>query len=578
MKQFALMRWHGLSAIGLTCLVTASAAAEPKLIWNAPEAVKDAPARTVSFTRAFTVDQLVREAIVVGTADNRLELTINGKRVVRHGEWNTAFRVDVTPLILKGDNVITARVQNEGGPAMLCLDFRVSLEEGKVLDLSTDKEWMWSEAEQKERRPAVELASPDSPAVAFWHVPSSLAAPKTVPLPAFRDRAAGELSIKPVDRIVLLGDTLIERAQSYGYLETLLTARFPDRSPTFRNLGWSGDNVFGEARAGFGSVEDGYKQLREQIAAVKPTFLIISYGTNESHAGEAGLAAFRAGLNRLLDDLPPETSRIVLLGPVRQQRMPPPFPDPAAANERRALYGKLLEQIAAEHGLRYVAIDSFAPETRPGRFPSWTTNGIHLNDEGYRLLANHLARQLIDASGWSATLDAKSGAVVDKKGLASLDAVASAPANAGTSFTLRPERGPATWPEKDTPWGQLTVRNLPPGNYLLKTADRSTVLAQGDAAAWAKGLPVAVAPAEIERLNTMRERVVAKNRLFFYRWRPQNETYLLGFRKHEQGQNAVEIPKFDPLVEAVENEIASMNNPPAVRLLLQPVTGTAAAR
>lgn len=39
-----------------------------------------------------------------------------------------------------------------------------------------------------------------------------------------------------------------------------------------------------------------------------------------------------------------------------------------------------------------------------------------------------------------------------------------------------------------------------------------------------------------------------KNRLFFHRWRPVNETYLFLFRKHEQGQNAKEIPMFDPLV------------------------------
>ena len=42
--------------------------------------------------------------------------------------------------------------------------------------------------------------------------------------------------------------------------------------------------------------------------------------------------------------------------------------------------------------------------------------------------------------------------------------------------------------------------------------------------------------------------VVEKNRLFFHRWRPVNETYLFLFRKHEQGQNAKEIPMFDPLV------------------------------
>ena len=32
-------------------------------------------------------------------------------------------------------------------------------------------------------------------------------------------------------------------------------------------------------------------------------------------------------------------------------------------------------------------------------------------------------------------------------------------------------------------------------------------------------------------------------------------TYLTGFRKHEQGNNAVEIAQFDPLVEQIEAKI-----------------------
>ncbi len=53
----------------------------------------------------------------------------------------------------------------------------------------------------------------------------------------------------------------------------------------------------------------------------------------------------------------------------------------------------------------------------------------------------------------------------------------------------------------------------------------------------------------------------AKNELYFHRWRPQNETYLFGFRKHEQGNNAREIPLFDPLVAAKEAEIARLRVP-----------------
>jgi hypothetical protein len=59
----------------------------------------------------------------------------------------------------------------------------------------------------------------------------------------------------------------------------------------------------------------------------------------------------------------------------------------------------------------------------------------------------------------------------------------------------------------------------------------------------------------------LRSLIRRKNELLFHRWRPQNFTYLFGFRKHEQGTNAVEIPQFDPLVAELEQQIAAIVAP-----------------
>src|SRR6516164_6590411 len=117
--------------------------------------------------------------------------------------------------------------------------------------------------------------------------------------------AAEPFELKDGDRVVLLGNTLIEREQRYGYWELALTARYPDRNITFRNLGWSGDTVWGEARAGFGTQADGFKHLKDHVLAEKPTVLIIGYGGNEAFDGPAGLPKFEKGLNDLLDALAP---------------------------------------------------------------------------------------------------------------------------------------------------------------------------------------------------------------------------------------------------------------------------------
>src|SRR5262249_10327405 len=77
---------------------------------------------------------------------------------------------------------------------------------------------------------------------------------------------------------------------------------------------------------------------------------------------------------------------------------------------------------------------------------------------------------------------------------------------------------------------------------------------------WAEGVEIRGGP-EFEQVEALRKAINRKNELYFYRWRPQNETYLFGFRKHEQGNNAREIPLFDPLVAEQEKEIARLKMP-----------------
>src|SRR5437762_13380240 len=90
---------------------------------------------------------------------------------------------------------------------------------------------------------------------------------------ALISRAPAEpFELKDGDKVVWLGSTLIEREQRYGYWETALTARWPDRNITFRNLGWSGDNVHGEARLAFDITNPalGLKRMIDLTLAEKP--------------------------------------------------------------------------------------------------------------------------------------------------------------------------------------------------------------------------------------------------------------------------------------------------------------------
>ena len=87
------------------------------------------------------------------------------------------------------------------------------------------------------------------------------------------------------DRVALIGDVFIERAQEYGHLELALTTAWPTRHVMFRNLGWSGDTPRGISRAGLSllqagreSADEGWKQLQKQIELVNPTVVFLGYG------------------------------------------------------------------------------------------------------------------------------------------------------------------------------------------------------------------------------------------------------------------------------------------------------------
>jgi lysophospholipase L1-like esterase len=298
--------------------------------------------------------------------------------------------------------------------------------------------------------------------------PCGLAILLAVICPAVLARAEG-FDLKPGDRVALVGSTLIEREQQYGYWELALTVRFP--GVTFRNLGWSGDTVWGESRVAFDldQPQKGFDRLVNAVLAVKPSVILVGYGTNESFAGEAGLPRFKEGLNKLLDAFAPTKARVVLLAPLPFEKHGRMLPDPAPANRNLAIYTAALREVARQRHCHFVDLGPRIPTNE-----AHTEDGMHLTALGYAITAPLLAQAL---------------------------------ANNNPSPTLLREDG-----------------------TLAPEADK------------------------------LRLAIIEKNRLFFHRYRPQNETYLFGFRKYEQGKNAVEVPQFDALIEQREKEIAKLRS------------------
>jgi lysophospholipase L1-like esterase len=356
-------------------------------------------------------------------------------------------------------------------------------------------------------------------------------------------RATEPFELLDGDRVVFVGSTFIEREQRYGYWEHILTRWWPERNVTFRNLGWSGDTVWGEARAGFDTPREGYRRLIEQTLAIKPTVLFIGYGINESFAGKAGLARFQEQLNRLLDDLQPSQARMVLLAPPMFEKETWPGGDFAGRKADLELYTQALRQVAEKRRIRFV------PEFCQAGGPAspLTDNGMHLTAHGYCFTSGLFACLL-------GMKDDKGSVLVELDGLKP------------KRLTRKVLFGPLEPPDssKDRQYDSFVIaQDLNPGKYTLKIDGRPVHTANADTwmrePEWGRVL-VRDGPS-IAQSEKLRQAIVEKNRLFFNRFRPQNDTYLFGFRKQEQGQNAKEIAEFDPLVAKLEKEIARLRKP-----------------
>jgi len=336
------------------------------------------------------------------------------------------------------------------------------------------------------------------------------------------------------DRVLFLGDVLLEREGTYGYLETRMHEQFADRSFTVRNLSFAGDTPLGVSRASFDPPTKGWERLREQLDLVQPTVVFLGYGMAASlqeltdKSGDATLnpdparygaepmsaARFKKELAQLMDAIvekasaaAPGSTRVPRVGsgvpPERTSSDAPATPrapgsgdaaevrdggTPSPARETRAL-----------PGVRFVLLSPIRHEDLRASRPGLPDPAAH-----NKLLAEY---------------STAIGELAKERGAFQI-----------SDLRFQIEKGP------------ITDNGIHPSVSGYPT--------------WADGMAKALGwEPNLKSSSALRAAVIRKNELFFHRWRPANWTYIFGFRKGEQGRNAKEMPMFDPLVAEVEAEI-----------------------
>lgn len=203
------------------------------------------------------------------------------------------------------------------------------------------------------------------------------------------------LELRPGDHISILGNTLADRMQHYGWLETLFHNRFPNHKLSFRNLGFSGDELTVRFRsANFGSPDD-------WLTKTKADVVLGFFGYNESFAGDQGLEKFKSDLQTFIKNTlnqkyngqsPP---RLVLFSPIAHEDLKDRnLSDGSENNQRLAKYTAAMAEVARANRVPFVDLfhptqNAYAKSKQP-----LTINGVHLNGLGNQQVARIIDQAL----------------------------------------------------------------------------------------------------------------------------------------------------------------------------------------
>ncbi len=120
--------------------------AQPKFgqwIWN-PEAKEIKHRCWFRNTFEIPAGRSVKQALLRMTADNGFILYVNGKKAAESSNWEKTVKTDLATLIIPGKNLLAAECSNLDGKFGFIGGLLITLDDGSVLEVKTDKTWMTS--------------------------------------------------------------------------------------------------------------------------------------------------------------------------------------------------------------------------------------------------------------------------------------------------------------------------------------------------------------------------------------------------------------------------------------------------
>jgi len=193
------------------------------------------------------------------------------------------------------------------------------------------------------------------------------------------------LQLNDGDKLVIIGNTLAERMQHDGHLETNLHLRFPTKQLSVRNLGWSADEI--DLRPRSANFTDHGHNLSDHA----PQVVLAMFGFNESFSGPAGLDAFRGRFAKFLSDTQAEigdAAQLIVFSPIPHEDLGRrTLPDGQSTNANLRLYSVAMRDLCDEASVRFIDLLTPMQVAMDAATEPLTINGIHLNERGNEVLA-----------------------------------------------------------------------------------------------------------------------------------------------------------------------------------------------
>ena len=159
------------------------------------------------------------------------------------------------------------------------------------------------------------------------------------------------LALKPGDHVVWIGNTLAERMQYFGDIESHLHARYPNHNLVVRNLAWSADTVSLRPRP------KNFGDIHQYLSEVKADVILACYGFNETwdYKGKNGIIQFKTDLENFIKEIQSKNyngltaPKIILYSPLACEGNV--VPDTKERNHLISLYSNSMRQGNTLHGI-----------------------------------------------------------------------------------------------------------------------------------------------------------------------------------------------------------------------------------